>query len=45
MLKENGRERVNAVYNIKEQCRKEFQDDITRLRNQFQLVCSRIKEI
>jgi hypothetical protein len=39
MLKESGRERINAVYNTKEQCRKEFQDEITRLRNQFQLVC------
>jgi len=42
MLKESGRERINAVYNTKEQCRKEFQDEITRLRNQFQLVCIRI---
>ena len=39
MLKESGRERINAVYNSKEQCRKEFQEEITRLRNQFQLVC------
>ncbi len=39
MLKESGRERINAVYGTKEQCRKEFQDEITRLRNQFQLVC------
>ena len=38
MLKETGRERINAVYSTKEQCRKEFQDEITRLRNQFQLV-------
>ncbi|CAF0993242.1 unnamed protein product [Rotaria sordida] len=36
MLKESGRERINAVYGTKEQCRKEFQDEITRLRNQFQ---------
>ena len=43
MLKESGRERINAVYGTKEQCRKEFQDEITRLRNQFQLVCSRKK--
>ncbi len=42
MLKEGGRERINAVYSTKEQCRKEFQDEITRLRNQFQLVCTRI---
>jgi hypothetical protein len=42
MLKESGRERINAVYNTKEQCRKEFQDEITRLRNQFQLVSMRI---
>jgi hypothetical protein len=39
MLKESGRERINALYTTKEQCRKEFQDEITRLRNQFQLVC------
>ncbi len=39
MLKESGRERINAVYGTKEQCRKEFQDEITRLRHQFQLVC------
>lgn len=38
MLKESGRERINAVYGTKEQCRKEFQDEISRLRNQFQLV-------
>lgn len=38
LLKENGRERINAIYNIKEQCRKEFQDEIARLRNQFQMV-------
>ncbi|UJR28765.1 hypothetical protein I4U23_009991 [Adineta vaga] len=37
MLKEHARERINAVYNIKEQCRKEFLDEISRLRNQFQL--------
>ncbi|CAF3086689.1 unnamed protein product [Rotaria socialis] len=37
MLKESGRERINAVYGTKEQCRKEFQDEINRLRNQFQL--------
>lgn len=37
MLKESGRERINAVYGTKEQCRKEFQDEISRLRNQFQL--------
>ncbi len=42
MLKESARERINAVYSTKEQCRKEFQDEITRLRNQFQLVCTRI---
>ncbi|CAF0832267.1 unnamed protein product [Rotaria sordida] len=36
MLKDSGRERINAVYGTKEQCRKEFQDEITRLRNQFQ---------
>jgi hypothetical protein len=41
MVKESGRERINAVYNTKEQCRKEFQDEITRLRHQFQLVCIR----
>ncbi len=41
MLKESGRERINAVYSTKEQCRKEFQDEITRLRNQFQLVCEK----
>lgn len=40
MLKESGRERINAVYVTKEQCRKEFQDEISRLRNQFQLVSS-----
>lgn len=39
MLKESGRERINAVYGTKEQCRKEFQDEIARLRHQFQLVC------
>lgn len=38
MLKESGRERINAVYGTKEQCRKEFQDEIARLRNQFQSV-------
>lgn len=38
MLKESGRERINAVYGTKEQCRKEFQDEIARLRQQFQLV-------
>lgn len=38
MLKESGRERINAVYGTKEQCRKDFQDEIARLRNQFQLV-------
>lgn len=38
MLKESGRERINAVYGTKEQCRKEFQDEIVRLRHQFQLV-------
>ena len=38
MLKESGRERINAVYGTKEQCRKEFQDEIARLRHQFQLV-------
>lgn len=38
MLKESGRERINAVYGTKEQCRKEFQDEIARLRTQFQLV-------
>lgn len=41
MLKESGRERINAVYGTKEQCRKEFQDEITRLRQQFQLVSER----
>ena len=40
-LKENGRERINAIYSIKEQCRKEFQDEIARLRNQFQMVRSK----
>ena len=39
MLKESDRERINAVYGTKEQCRKEFQDEINRLRNQFQTVC------
>ncbi|UJR20808.1 hypothetical protein I4U23_023920 [Adineta vaga] len=34
-LKENDRERINAIYRIKEQYRKEFQDEINRLRNQF----------
>ena len=41
MLQESGRERINAVYSVKEQCRKEFQDEISRLRNQFQLVCTK----
>ena len=44
MLKESARERINAVYSAKEQCRKEFQDEITRLRNQFQLVSSQKKK-
>ena len=44
MLKESGRERINAVYGTKEQCRKDFQDEIARLRNQFQLV-SRAKTL
>lgn len=44
MLKESARERINAVYSAKEQCRKEFQDEIARLRNQFQLVCKQRKE-
>jgi len=44
MLKESARERINAVYSVKEQCRKEFQDEITRLRNQFQLVSSQKKK-
>ncbi|CAF0879357.1 unnamed protein product [Rotaria sp. Silwood1] len=43
MLKESGRERINAVYGTKEQCRKEFQDEITRLRNQFQQACKEKK--
>ena len=38
LLQESGRERINAVYSVKEQCRKEFQDEMTRLRNQFQSV-------
>ncbi|CAF0934690.1 unnamed protein product [Adineta ricciae] len=37
MLKESAREHINSVYNMKEQCRKEFLDEISRLRNQFQL--------
>jgi len=45
MLKESARERINAVYSVKEQCRKEFQDEITRLRNQFQLVSSQKKRM
>lgn len=44
MLKESARERINAVYSAKEQCRKEFQDEIARLRNQFQLVCKQKKK-
>ena len=38
MLKESGRERINAVYGTKEHCRKEFQDEINRFRHQFQFV-------
>ncbi|CAF0814480.1 unnamed protein product [Adineta steineri] len=37
ILKENGRERINAIYNMKEQCRKEFHDEVSRLHNQFQM--------
>lgn len=44
MLKESGRERINAVYGTKEQCRKEFQDEIARLRHQFQLVSRSIDQ-
>lgn len=40
VLKESARERINAIYAVKEQCRKEFQEEIARLRNQFQMVRS-----
>lgn len=38
VIKEMNRERINGIYAAKEQCRKEFQDEIHRLRNQFQAV-------
>ncbi|CAF1188686.1 unnamed protein product [Adineta steineri] len=37
LLKESDRERINAIYSMKEQCRKEYQNEIIRSRNQFQL--------
>ncbi|CAF1446579.1 unnamed protein product, partial [Didymodactylos carnosus] len=37
MLKESARERINAVFNTKELCRKEYQEEINRLRSQLQI--------
>ncbi|CAF0827616.1 unnamed protein product [Didymodactylos carnosus] len=37
MLKESAHERINAVFNTKELCRKEYQEEVNHLRTQLQM--------